>query len=207
MRNNKLGPRVVKALKERRFEAWYCEEKEDAAVLALSLIPKNDIVSWGGSLTVAGLGIPERLVSDGVAVLDRDKAAGPEEKHEIMRKAFSCDTYLTGANAVSEDGQLVNIDRIGNRIAALLYGPKQVVVISGMNKVVKTLDDAITRARTVAAPLNTQRFPQLRIPCSGTGACADCRFPDSVCSHIVITRLCYPEGRIKVILVGEDLGF
>ena len=207
MRYKKLGPRVAKALEERYFEAWYFDEKEDAAAQALSLIPKTDTVSWGGSLTVAGLGIQERLVSEGIRVLDRDKTDRPEERHEIMRKAFQCDTYLTGANAVSEDGQMVNIDRIGNRVAAMIYGPKQVIVMAGMNKVAKTLDDAITRARTIAAPLNTQRFPGLRTPCGGIGACLDCRSPDSVCAHIVITRLCHPAGRIKVILIGEDLGF
>jgi L-lactate utilization protein LutB len=207
MRYSKLGPRVANALKDRHFEAWYFDEKEDAVAAALSLIPKTDTVSWGGSLTVAGLGITEQLASEGICVLDRDKAATPEERHEIMRKAFQCGTYLTGANAVSEDGQMVNIDRIGNRVAAMIYGPKQVIVFAGMNKVAKTLDDAVTRARTIAAPLNAQRFPGLRTPCSGIGTCHDCRSPDSACSHIVITRSSHPVGRIKVILIGEDLGF
>ena len=114
------------------------------------------------------------------------------------------------SNAITEDGQLVNIDGLGNRLAALLYGPKSVIVIAGMNKVAKTLDDAIQRARTVAAPVNMQRIALLmdrKTPCVSTGSCADCKSPDSICSQIVITRLCAPQGRIKVILVNESLGF
>jgi L-lactate utilization protein LutB len=124
-----------------------------------------------------------------------------------MRQALLCDTFLSGSNALSEDGQLVNIDGFGNRVAAMTFGPRQVIVVAGMNKVVKTLDDAVTRARTIAAPLNAQRFPNLKTPCNETGACANCLSPDSVCSFIVTTRLCKPAGRIKVILIGKDFGF
>jgi L-lactate utilization protein LutB len=206
LRNRKLGAKVVKALRNRRFEAWYADSPGEAADKVLSLIPKNHTVSWGGSLTVSGLGIQERLVKEGFQVLDRDQAESPEERQEIMRRALLCDTYLSSSNAVSEDGQLVNIDGNGNRAAAMIYGPRQVIVVAGMNKVVKTLEDAYVRARTIAAPLNQQRFPGQKTPCNETGSCADCLAADSICTFIVHTRLCKPAGRIKVVLVGTDLG-
>jgi L-lactate utilization protein LutB len=206
LRNRKLGVKVVKALQNRHFEAWYADSPGEAADKVLSLIPKNGTVSWGGSLTISALGIQERLVKEGYQVLDRDQAKSPEERQEIMRRALLCDTFLSGSNAISEDGQLVNIDGNGNRVAAMIYGPRQVIVVAGMNKVAKTLEDAVSRARTIAAPLNQQRFPGQKTPCNETGSCANCLSPDSICTFIVHTRLCKPAGRIKVILVGADLG-
>jgi L-lactate utilization protein LutB len=205
-RNKKLGPKVVKALKSRFFDAWYFDDPAEAANAAVSLIPKDHVVSWGGSMTVASLGIQERLTQEGYTLLDRDKAPSPEERTEIMRRALLCDTFLTGTNAISEDGQLVNIDGNGNRVAAMIYGPRQVIVIAGMNKVAKTLDDAIVRARTIAAPLNAQRFPSLQTPCNETGSCANCGSQNTICNYFVTTRLCKPAGRIKVILIGGDWG-
>ena len=113
--------------------------------------------------------------------------------------------FLTGANAMSLDGEMVNIDGTGNRVAAIVYGPKNILVIVGMNKVMDSLDEAVRRARTVAAPLNQQRF-QLPNPCTVTGTCADCKCQTCICNQILITRNCRPAGRIKFILVGEDLG-
>jgi hypothetical protein len=207
LRDSKLGHRVAKALNDRFFEAWYFDDRHEAVAKVISLIPKTDSVSWGGSATVSDLGIQEKLGAEGYRLIDRDKAGSKEERHEIMRQAFLCDTYLTGTNAITEDGQLVNIDGMGNRVAAMLFGPKQVIVVAGMNKVVKSVDDALKRAQHIAAPINIQRFPQLKTPCSETGGCANCSSADSICSYIVTTRLCKPKGRIKVILIGESLGF
>ena len=205
-RNAKLGPKVVQALKNRFFDAWYFDDPAEAADKAIALIPKDHVVSWGGSLTVSGLGIQERLAKEGYTLLDRDKASGPEERMEIMRRALLCDTFLTGTNALSEDGQLVNIDGNGNRVAAMIFGPRQVIVVTGINKVAKTLDDAIVRARTIASPLNVQRFPGLQTPCNQTGSCANCASQNTVCNYFVTVRLCKPAGRIKVIVIGKDLG-
>jgi len=205
-RYSKLGPRVVKALKERSFDAFYFDEPQDAAEKIFSLIPKEHIVSWGGSKTLLDLGIQERLEKEGYNLLNRDKAASPEERSDIMRRALLCDTFLSGTNAVSEDGWLVNIDGYGNRVAAMIFGPKQVIIAAGMNKVSKTLRDAKIRARTVAAPLNMGRFPHLKTPCGETGTCANCLSPDTICSYFVTMRYCKPAGRIKVILIGKDLG-
>jgi hypothetical protein len=197
---------MVQALKKRFFDAWYFDDTGEAADKAVSLIPKEHLVSWGGSMTVAGLGIQERLAKEGYRLLDRDKAASPEERTERMRQALLCDTFLTSTNALSEDGQLVNIDGYGNRVAAMIFGPRQVIVVAGMNKAAKTLEDALVRARTIAAPLNTQRFPGLKTPCNETGSCANCVSGQTVCNYFVTTRLCKPAGRIKVILIGKDLG-
>jgi len=206
-RYSKLGPVVVKALKSRSFDAWYFDEPEDALEKIISLIPKDHQVSWGGSSTLNEIGIKERLAKEGYALLDRDKAASPEEREEIQRQAMLCGTYLTSANAISEDGQLLNIDGYGNRVAAMIFGPKQVIVVAGMNKVAKTYEDAYSRARNIAAPMNVQRFPNCKTPCQQTGTCADCKSEDTICSFFVTHRFCKPAGRIKVILIGRDLGF
>jgi L-lactate utilization protein LutB len=206
LRYRKLGPRLVRALERRFFEAWYFDGPAEAAEKILSLIPPADTVSWGGSMTMEALGIQRLLAERGYRVIDRDTAKSPEERKELMRRALLCDTFLCGANALSEDGQIVNIDGNGNRLAALLFGPRQVIVAAGLNKAAKTVEDALVRARTAAAPLNVQRFPGYKTPCAETGSCGNCTEADSVCSHIVTTRLCKPPGRIKVVLVGTDLG-
>ena len=198
---------MVNALEGRFFEAWYFSEPEAAVEKVFSLIPKTDLVSWGGSATLATLNLNRLAAEKGYKVIDRDKASTPAERLELMRKALLCDTFLTGTNAISEDGQLVNIDGYGNRVAAISFGPKQVIVVAGMNKIVKTLNDAYSRARNIAAPANTQRFPANETSCAGTGSCGDCRTADCICSYIVCTRMCKPAGRIKVILIGKDLGF
>jgi hypothetical protein len=205
-RYSKLGPKVTQALKSRNFDAMYFDESTAAIEKIVSLIPKDHQVSWGGSLTMVSLGIQERLAKEGYNLLDRDKAQTPEERMEIMRRTLLCDTFLSGTNAISEDGQLVNIDGFGNRVAAMTFGPRQVIVAAGMNKVAKTLEDAVVRARTIAAPLNAQRFPNLNTPCNEKGSCMDCLNAETICSYFVTTRFCKPAGRIKVILIGQDLG-
>ena len=205
-RYDKMGPRVAKALQSRFFEAWYFPESPEAVEKVFSLIPKTDTVSWGGSLTTTGLSLTAMAAEKGYKVIDRDKAPNPQERNETMRQALLCDTFIAGSNAITEDGQLVNIDGGGNRVAAMCFGPRQVIVVAGLNKVVKTLDDAMERTRTIAAPANQQRFAGNKTPCNETGCCADCKSPDSICSFIVTTRMCKPAGRIKVILVGRDLG-
>ncbi len=209
-RNRKLGAKIVSELEKRHFEAYFCEKRDEVRDLILKLIPKEDTVSWGGSATLEECGIFDLLKENGYKTIDRAQGKTREESLEISRQALLCGTFLMSANAISEDGQLVNVDGTGNRLAALLYGPKSVIVIAGMNKVVKTAEDALKRARTYAAPVNMQRIALLmarNTPCVTTGSCADCKSPDSICSQILTTRLCSPAKRIKVILVNEELGF
>ena len=202
---DKSGPTLVKALEKRHFEAYYCSTAEEAVEKVLSLIPAGDVVSWGGVATVDQLGIKDRLRQRNQPVIDRDTAKTPDERVSMLHQALGCDTFLMSSNAISEDGQLVNIDGTGNRVAALCYGPRQVIVVAGMNKVAGDLNSAIARARHIAAPANAQRFDG-KSPCRITGQCADCTSPDCICAQMVITRFCNPAGRIKVVLVGEELG-
>lgn len=206
MQYDKAGPKVAEALNKRHFEAYYCPDRAAAIEKVLELIPQDHVVSWGGAATVDELGVKEALRQRGQAVIDRDTAKDAQERQQMLKQALTCDTFLMGSNAISADGQLVNIDGTGNRVAALCFGPTQVVVVAGMNKVAGDLDGAMRRAREVAAPMNAQRFP-LKTPCVANGLCGDCKGPDSICAQIVTTRLCKPAGRIKVVLVGEDLGF
>ena len=206
MQYDKAGPKVAEALNKRYFEAYYCSDRAAALEKILELIPQDHVVSWGGAATVDELGVKEALRQRGQAVIDRETAKDAQERQQMLKQALTCDTFLMGSNAISADGQLVNIDGTGNRVAALCFGPTQVVVVAGMDKVAGDLDGAMRRAREVAAPMNAQRFP-LKTPCVANGLCGDCKGPDSICAQIVTTRLCKPAGRIKVVLVGEDLGF
>lgn len=205
-RNHLLAPLIVKALQSRNFDAYYVENSADAVQKALSLIPQDHVVSWGGSATLEQTGLLD-AVKKRNKVIDRDLAPNREEKTALMRQALLADTFLTSANAISEDGQIVNIDGTGNRIAATIFGPTNVIFIIGMNKVCKTLDDAISRARNYAAPVNAQRFPDLNTPCSVSGSCADCKSDHCICAYILTTRFSKPAHKIKVILVNEVLGF
>ena len=206
MQYDKAGAKVAEALNKRYFEAYYCSDRAAALEKILELIPQGHVVSWGGATTVDELGVKDALRQRGQAVIDRDTAKDAQERQQMLKQALTCNTFLMGSNAISADGQLVNIDGTGNRVAALCFGPDQVIVVAGMNKVAGDLDGAMRRARQVAAPMNAQRFP-LKTPCVANGLCGDCKGPDSICAQIVITRMCKPAGRIKVVLVGEDLGF
>ncbi len=201
-----LGPKVAEALEARGFEAYYFETAAQAREKALEMITPDASVGYGGSVTINALGLKETLRQRGNTMFDRDLAANPAEKKAIEHAAFNADWFLMGSNAISEDGQLINIDGIGNRVAALIYGPENVLVAAGMNKVVKTVDDAWSRARNTAAPENMARFDGLKTPCKVTGSCADCLSPDCICNQLVHTRRCKPPKRIKVFLIGEDLG-
>lgn len=206
-RNELLAATVIKNLEKRNFEAFYCATKEEAVKKALELIPEGSSVSWGGSYTISESGLLSEVKSK-YTCIDRDTASTPEERNELMRKAFFSDVYLTSFNALSEDGVLYNIDGNGNRVAAITYGPKSVVAVVGMNKIAKDQESAYKRARTVAAPLNVLRFGKKTTGCAITGGCQDCSSPECICNVIqMLRRNPGPKGRIKIILVGEELGF
>ncbi len=209
-RNKKLGIKTVEAFKKRHFDAYFCNDRAEALNTVLSHISKDDVIAWGGSTTMAELGLADYLENNGYKTINRDKAPDAEAKRKCAYDSFLADVFLMSANAISEDGQLVNIDGLGNRVAALAFGPKKVIVVAGMNKVVKNLEEAYTRARTYAAPCNLQRIAAVadnKTPCAATGTCGDCLSPDSICCQIITTRLCRPAGRIVVILVNEELGY
>ena len=157
-------------------------------------------------MTVKATGLLDAVIEGNYKELNRDTAKTPEEKDRISKECFFADYFLTSCNAITEDGIMVNIDGNGNRVAAIVYGPSHVIVITGMNKVVRTEEDALSRARNEAAPINAQRFG-LSTPCSTTGECANCLSPETICCQFLTTRYSKHKGRIKVILVNEDLGF
>jgi len=201
----KRGEILVKNLQSRCFEAYYCETRGEALNKALELIPRGATVGWGGAMSAQQIGLLDAMNAGDYNAIDRDKAPDPAAREQAMRDCLLADVFITGANALSMDGQMVNIDGNGNRVAAIVYGPRNVVVIAGMNKAVDTLEAAVIRARTVAAPMNKQRFP-LQTPCEITGVCGNCKGDGGICNQILITRNSKPAGRIKVILVGEELG-
>lgn len=203
---DKRGEVLVKNLRKRHFEAYYCATKEEALKQVLDLMPAGSCVGWGGAISAAQVGVQDAVHAGNYRVIDRDRFSDPAEKLRCMRQCFDADYFITGANAISMDGQMVNIDGNGNRVGMIVYGPKNIIVVAGMNKVCATLEDAVRRARTVAAPMNQQRFG-LPNPCTCTGVCGDCLTETSICNQILITRNCKPAGRIKFVLVGEELGF
>ncbi len=197
---------LVKNLQSRHFDACYCATREEALKQALAWIPEGASVSWGGAMSADQIGLTAALKAGNYQVIDRSKVTNVQERDAVYYAALSADVYLTGANALSLDGQMVSIDGTGNRVAAIVYGPKTILVIAGMNKVCDDLDAAVNRARTVAAPMNCQRFEGKETPCAVTGACGNCKSEDCICNQILITRNCRPAGRIRFVLVGEDLG-
>lgn len=207
MRHERYAPLVVKHLCSRGFDACYVRTRAEALERSLAWIPPGALVGWGGSLSVDQIGLLDAVRATR-PVLDRDAAPDEEARVECMRRALLCDVFLTGANAVSEDGQLINMDGGGNRVAALTFGPKRVIVVAGMNKVVPHVEAGVARIRSLAAPVNKMRFltADSKTPCAGVGVCRDCNAPDCICNTLVVTRRCRPAGRIKVLLVGEDLG-
>ena len=202
-RNNLLAQTVIKGLKSRNMEGYYAESKEEALRIALELIPEGSAVTMGGGMSVHEIGLVDALKNGNYNFIDRDAYT---DKRAAMLAAYDADVFLSSANAITSDGVMVNIDGNSNRVSAIAQGPKKVVFIVGMNKVCGDIDGAIKRARNVAAPINAQRFG-LSTPCSKTGACMNCKSPDTICCQILITRYSRHAGRIHVILVNDSLGF
>ena len=202
-RNRLLAQKVIKGLESRNMKGYYADNREDALRLALELIPKNSSVTMGGAMSAHEIGLVEALKEGDYNFIDRDKA---EDKRAAMLAAYEADYFLTSANAMTEDGVMVNIDGNSNRVSAIAQGPKHVLVIVGMNKICPDVDAAMKRARNIAAPINAQRFG-LNTPCAKTGSCMNCKSPDTICCQFLITRFSRHEGRIHVILVNDSLGF
>ena len=204
-RYRKAGESVVSALKMRRFDAHYCYTMEEALALCAGMVPTGAEVTFGGSMTVLDSGLVDRLAAKGCQIFDRATVPAAE-RAKFAEEHFFADWFLGSVNAMSEDGVLYNMDGNGNRVASYIYGPKNVLLLVGMNKVVQNEAAAIARVRGLAAPTNAQRF-DVDTPCKKTGRCADCRSADCICCTMTTMRLCRPAGRIHVVLVGEDYGF
>ncbi len=206
-RNRKMLERTAKNLERRRYEALVCETREEACAAALARIGGEDTIAFGGSATIAEIGLLDALRNGYAGLIDRDRADAPEEREALMRRGLTADVFLMSANAISEDGILYNIDGNGNRVSAMIYGPKRVLIVAGANKVCHTEAGALARARGYAAPVNAQRFQGLGTPCQADGVCHDCLAERCICTNLVISRRSHVPGRITVILVNENLGF
>ena len=202
---------LKETLTENNFEVFVAQNTDEAKSIVLEKIipeiaPKS--VSWGGSLTFVATGLYDDLKNNHhLNVLDTyDKTLSPEESLERRRQSLLVDLFITGSNAVTESGQLVNLDMIGNRIGALTFGPKNVVILVGRNKIVLDLDEAMFRIKNYAAPVNTMRLDK-KTPCAKTSFCADCKSPDRICNTWTITEKSFPKKSVKIILINKDLGF
>ena len=202
-RNELLAEKVIKGLQSRNMSGYYAKDKEEALKIALGLIEEGSSVTMGGGMSVHEIGLVEALKKGNYNFIDRDTY---EDKRAAMLLAYDADVFLSSANAMTEDGILVNIDGNSNRVSAIAQGPKKVIFNVGMNKIANDVDSAMKRARNVAAPINAQRF-NINTPCKLTGACMDCKSMDTICCQFLITRFSKHAGRIHVVLVNDNLGF
>ena len=199
------------AFEANNFECFVADDVEHAKAIVIDeILPRLSVksISWGGSMTFVSTGLYDVLVAhpDYDIVDTYQKDLGPEEKVEIRRKSLLVDLFFTGTNAITEDGILVNLDMYGNRVAALTFGPRYVVVLSGRNKIVQDIDDAMHRIKDYAAPVNAMRLRK-KTPCVETSRCQECSSPERICNTWTITQKSFPKGRIKVVLINDDLGF
>ena len=202
-RNDLLAQKVIKGLASRNMTGYYAHDKEEALKTALSLIPEGSTVTMGGAMSAHEIGLVRALKDGKYDFIDRDAC---EDKRAAMLAAYDADVFLSSANAMTEDGIIVNIDGNANRVSAIAQGPRKVLFIVGMNKICSDVDGAMKRARNVAATTNAQRFG-LDTPCAKTGSCMNCKSPDTICCQFLITRFSRHPGRIEVILVNDNLGF
>jgi len=203
--NKKIAENVIKGLKKRNMEGYYCENGEEAAKLVLELIEPGSLVSWGGSQTVRDLEILDRLKERDVQLLEYPEQEKKTAGSPIFKEVAGADYFLMGTNAITVDGALVNIDGASNRVSSLVHGPKHVIIVAGLNKIVKTVEDGIDRIQTQVCPVIADMSGR-KTPCGVAGICNNCHSPECMCCNIVITRHSRYTGRIKVILVGENLG-
>jgi len=201
-RNAVLAEHVIKGLQSRNMSGYYAKNKEEALKTALELIPKGSSISMGGCMSAQEIGLVSTLKESDYHFIDRSKM----EPREALLAAYDADIFLASANAMTDDGILVNIDGNSNRVSCIAQGPKKVIFIVSMNKICSDLDSAMKRARNIAAPANAQRF-DIKTPCKLTGRCSDCKSPDTICCQFLITRYSRHTDRIHVILVNESLGF
>lgn len=201
-----MAQSIIKNLEKRNMEGYYFETAKECMDTIISSIPQGSTISWGGSETIKEIGLMDAVRNGSYALVDRMTANTPEESRQLYAKAVLSDYYLMSSNAITIDGELINIDGNGNRVACLIHGPSHVIVVVGMNKVVTDVKSGVARVRNMASPANAIRLNK-KLPCAATGHCNDCLSPDCFCNQVVITRRSGHTGRIKVYLVAEDLGY
>lgn len=201
-----LCHKVIDAFEKRWIHGHYAENREEALKIALELIPEGSSVGYGGSMTIDALGIKDVLDKGNYTLIRRETARDAEEMRQKYIQIYGADVYITSANAVTEDGVIINIDGNGNRVSAICYGPRKVIFFIGVNKISKDFDTAMSRARNIAAPVNCARL-NLDTPCQKAGSCLDCLNPKTICSEFLVTRCNKLPDRMHVIVINEDLGY
>lgn len=205
--NDTVGGKVVEALQRNNFSARYFNNRQDAISYVLDMISENASIGVGGSKTIADLKLAESLEERGHEIFNHNQAGlTPDEKVEKRYKQLTCDVFLTGANAITLEGEIINRDAFGNRVAAMMFGPKKVIIVAGINKIVQDAGEAERRIRKRAAPLNNKRY-ELPNPCVQTGECRDCNSPKRICNITTVLSRRPPLTDINVVLLGETLGF
>lgn len=197
---------IIKNLEKRNMEGYYFESATACTEAILAELPRGSVIGWGGSESIKECGLMAAIQKGGYELLDRSAARTPEEARQIYAKTVLADYYLMSTNAITLAGELINIDGNGNRVACLIQGPSHVIIVAGMNKVVNDVPGGVARVRNAASPANAIRLER-NLPCAATGVCHDCLSPECFCNQIVITRRSMHAGRIKVYLVGEELGY
>lgn len=201
-----LANTIIKNLEKRQMEGYYCPDKKSAVKKALELMPKGASIGYGGSMTIIETGLIDAIKNDNYNLIIRENATNLDDQRKIYSEICSSDYFLMSTNAITLNGELINIDGRGNRVAFLCFGPQNVIILAGMNKVVTDVDSGFKRARDIAAPPNVIRLNR-KTPCAVTGKCENCYSPDCICSQFVVTRRSGIPNRIKVILIGEELGY
>lgn len=202
----KQADTIIKNLVKRNMEGYYFDTAAECTRAVLDTLPAGSTISWGGSESIKECGLMDAIHSGDYRLIDRSLAKSPEESRALYAQAVLSDYYLMSSNAITLNGELINIDGNGNRVACLIQGPSHVILIVGMNKVVTDIESGIARVRNMASPANAIRLNR-NIPCAATGTCHDCLAPECFCNQIVVTRRSGHAGRIKVYLVGESLGY
>ncbi len=197
---------IIKNMEKRQIEGYYCPDSASALKKALELIPKGSSIGWGGSMTLTETGLMDAIQNGDYKIINRELAKTPEEQRKVYGEICCSDYFLMSTNAITLDGELINIDGRGNRVSFLCYGPQNVLILTGINKIVTDIDAGLKRARDIAAPPNTVRLNR-KTPCAITGKCENCYSPDCICGQFVVTRRSIMPNRIKVIIIGEELGY
>ena len=197
---------IIKNLNQRNMEGYFCEDSTACVKKILEMMEDGAVIGWGGSQSIAECGLMDAIHNGSYTLIDRMTAKTPEESRELYARTVMADYYLMSTNAITMDGELINIDGNGNRVACLIHGPKHVIMVVGMNKLVSNVEDGYRRVRDIATPANTKRLNK-NTPCFHTGRCGDCLSPDCICNQVVITRRSGHAGRIKIFFVAEDLGY
>lgn len=197
---------IITNLKKRGMEGYFYEDSASCTAAVREMLPENSVIAWGGSESLKESGVMDMLQAGNYRLIDRLTAKTPAESRELFSRSVLADYYFMSSNAITLDGELVNIDGNGNRVACLIHGPANVIIIAGMNKIVPSVDMAVSRIRNLASPPNAKRLNR-QTPCNAAGRCGDCLSPDCMCNQIVLTRRSGVPGRIKVFLVAEELGY